>query len=434
MSILRVNSIQLNDQGNAAVGISNSWNVTITSGGLNALVVGSNGDVTVNNRLLLTSTTGTQYAVNTSVETAYTQSNLAISRANTALPNANTTLAGTLTITGDLVPSSSFMRNKIINGDGNIAQRGSNTALTSTVSYVSVDRWAARQIGTPSAFLAKNTTVVPTGFASSIQTFRPNGATTTGVVELIQVMESVNSIPLQNTAVTFSFYAKAGANFSAASSNVVVSLFTGTGTDQSAASMGSWTGVTSPLYTTQAVTTTWTRYTYTVNVPATATQLGVYFNWTPSGTAGADDSLYVTGVQLEQGSNATPYERRQYQQELALCQRYYLQWTGSSATYGYLSIGSGFTSTTNQIIVMIPTPVTMRSTASLPSASFSGNIVLQTGVTSASASAINIVYVSGPNSVFVAFSQAGTTFTIGNAAVAYTDKATTSIFALTSEL
>lgn len=51
------------------------------------------------------------------------------------------------------------------------------------------------------------------------------------------------------------------------------------------------------------------------------------------GTNGA--TFYITGVQLEPGSTATPFERRSYGQELSLCQRYF--WTSPNA---YLPSGN----------------------------------------------------------------------------------------------
>jgi hypothetical protein len=47
------------------------------------------------------------------------------------------------------------------------------------------------------------------------------------------------------------------------------------------------------------------------------------------GTSGA--TFYITGVQLEQGTVATPFDYRNYGQELALCQRYF------ESSYVYVS-------------------------------------------------------------------------------------------------
>ena len=51
-----------------------------------------------------------------------------------------------------------------------------------------------------------------------------------------------------------------------------------------------------------------------------------------------DNELYITGVQLEVGSQATPFEHRSFGEELSLCQRYYEK----SYNYG-ISPGTGST-------------------------------------------------------------------------------------------
>jgi hypothetical protein len=67
----------------------------------------------------------------------------------------------------------------------------------------------------------------------------------------------------------------------------------------------------------------WQSFSLTGFVIPTATQVGVQVSYSPSGTAGGFDYFDVTGVQLEKGSVATPFEVRPFATELALCQRYY---------------------------------------------------------------------------------------------------------------
>jgi hypothetical protein len=81
------------------------------------------------------------------------------------------------------------------------------------------------------------------------------------------------------------------------------------------------------------------------------------------GTSGA--TFYVTGVQLEKGSTATSFDYRPYGTELALCQRYYIRWTGSTNSGWPLTYG--FAISTVNCRVAIPLNIPMRST---PTASF----------------------------------------------------------------
>jgi hypothetical protein len=102
-----------------------------------------------------------------------------------------------------------------------------------------------------------------------------------------------------------------------------------------------------------------------------STQSGTAGSWSGSGflsatgatsvvgTSGA--TFYITGVQLEVGSSATPFERRLYNQELANCQRYYQQFGGyTSANWGNCQISGSTTSSATLAFL-----VTMRTTPAL---------------------------------------------------------------------
>ena len=73
------------------------------------------------------------------------------------------------------------------------------------------------------------------------------------------------------------------------------------------------------------------------------------------GTNGA--TFYITGVQLEKGTQATAFDYRPYGTELALCQRYFYNHVSGASG---LPIGTGFFTNTNELRVGVSLPVTMR--------------------------------------------------------------------------
>ena len=214
--------------------------------------------------------------------------------------------------------------NPILNSAYQVWQRG--TSFTATNNAYTADRWqvytGASTVSTVSRVATGDTTNLP-NIQYALRYQRNSGQTGTALQFVTQSFESVNSIPYAGKSVTISFYARAGSNYSSASNVLTCNLKSGTGTDQNL--ITGFTSATNVIDQNATLTTTWQRFTYTGTVTSAATQLGVQFYFTPSGTAGANDYFEVTGIQLDIGSVALPF--RTYagtiQGELAACQRYY---------------------------------------------------------------------------------------------------------------
>ena len=309
---------------------------------------------------------------------------------NGANTNATLDANGNMTVTGTVCGASSNMfRNKLINGSFDIFQRASSaTSVASNgVGYVGPDRFFVYQNNVSPGVQVSQVSSGLTGFANALKWGRPSGNTKVDVTVLGQALETVNSLHAQGQYVTLSFWAKAGANYSSSGSGLYASVYSGTGTDQSAANMttGSWTGSATPIASTVTLTTSWQRFTLTSASPlgSTVKQLGVYFNWSPTGTAGADDYVYITGMQLEVGQVATPFEFRQYGTELSLCQRYY--WRDNFASAGYVwGTGSAWGAGSGYVYKKLPTtmrsaPVLSYGTLSYLAVNYAGNLYAVTG-------------------------------------------------------
>jgi hypothetical protein len=312
-------------------------------------------------------------------------------------------ITGTINLLGSSVAYSAG-KNIVPNSAMQIWQRGTTSATTAFA--FTADRWQKNAYThyTVSRQTTSDTTNLPfIQYCARVQ--RTASSAVTDLVGLVQNLETVTSIPMAGRTVTFSFYARKGANYSAASSGLNVNLYSGTGTDQNLYT--SYTGTSTIVSQTATLTTTWQRFTYTGTVPATATELSIYFNYTPVGTAGAADFYEISGVQIEQGSTATAFQTATgtIQGELAACQRYYWRLTPvqNETEYG-VAIATG----TGGAQVMVNNPVPMRVQAT--SVDYSTLSLLLPGVAFYAASGITIASnASSTNVTSVTLSASGLT-------------------------
>jgi hypothetical protein len=260
----------------------------------------------------------------------------------------------TLNISGNIYQNTNAItaydtgfRNRIINGDGNIDQRNSGSTTVPGVGAVNfIDRWKMNVFGSGRLTIGQNYggVTAPDGFVSYIgmKTTTTSTPAANDYNFLTQMIEGSNLIDLQfGTAnaksFTISFWA--------------YSSLTGTfgGSIRNSSATRSY-----PFTYTISSSNTWEKKTVVIPGDTTGTwstsHLGgleiifvvsngttwqaTPFAWAAGNYTGPSGSLvnligtlnatlYLTGIQVEIGSVATPYERRNYGHEFALCQRYY---------------------------------------------------------------------------------------------------------------
>jgi hypothetical protein len=224
-------------------------------------------------------------------------------------------------------------RNALINGDMRINQRGTSTNLASLTAVATttpgswvVDRWnvfrgsfaAGASIGQGTGMVYTDLPFSDAGITTHARVGRTAANAATTAIYCDYNMESQDSYRLVGKVVTLSFYYRTGTNFS--DNSLAASLHSGTATDQP---LRNGTTFTSFAITTFAKSSSWVRATVTGTVPTSATQVCLRFSYTPVGTAGNADHFDLTGVQLELGNVATPFEVRPFPVELQTCQRYF---------------------------------------------------------------------------------------------------------------
>jgi hypothetical protein len=332
-----------------------------------------------------------------------------------------------------LLPAGLGFRNKIINGDMRINQRGASTSSTN-VGYL-VDRWV---MYAGSNLTSLNTsTDAPAGFTNSIYAETTTASGPASYHGIVQQIEGNNIADLGfGTAwakpVVVSFWVKSTktgiANFSFAN-NGNLRTYTTTYTIDVA---NTWekkiiyiNGDTSGTWLTtngMGLRLWWdlgstTSYNTTVNTWVGTDSIRTS-SQTHNLTATLNARLYLTGVQLEQNYQPTPFEQRPIGVELQLCQRYYYRYTGITSG-GYARIPSliGSTGASGaQGVMYNPVPLrTLNGASSIESfqVSVSDNLTFDSGYGTLSLNAQN----SSANTTFIAISSIAGTFTQGLARV-----------------
>lgn len=275
----------------------------------------------------------------------------------------NITTGQMATYTRGLAGNSGW-KNLLIGGDFNTNpwQRGTTSGdIANTLTY-QADRWWNLGGASSAINVTKQTGAsdIIAGTGASLRFQRKAANADTTAICMGQALTTPNSLQMQGQRVVLSYWALKGANFSPAASNVTATIGYGTGSSESAANFaaGTWTGYTAAVATSQVITTTWTQYTTYADIPATATQVGVKFCFTPVGTAGANDWAEFAQIQLEIApsgvTTATTFERRSVGEELDMAQRYFYQVNEGAATVRYWS-GLAITTSTAHIYVTFPT-------------------------------------------------------------------------------
>ena len=278
-------------------------------------------------------------------------------------------------------------RNLVINGAMQVAQRGSSVSVSdgSNEGYQTVDRFQIQLTSTSNVYTFSQDADAPSGFSKSLKvnctTSSAVGTATSNRIDYRIEGQDLALLGFGTSAakeLTLSFWVKSNKtgnsgiwlqnNSSSVSMGKVYAINSADTWEQKTITFpadpvnGFTYDNTSGLllrfaiamgtnYTSGTLDASWTS-----DVPANRhAGMNVHIGESTS------DYINITGVQLEAGSVATPFEHRQYGQELALCQRYYFKWLNNTGSSRY-SLGLQAYSSSGAFGKLLDLPVTMRAT------------------------------------------------------------------------
>jgi hypothetical protein len=300
----------------------------------------------------------------------------------------NTTLAGKLTTassgiqfsdgsTQTAAASPYVLKNRIINGDMRIDQRNAGASVNASNGTYTLDRWACGGAVSNKFTVQQNAGSVtsPVGFnnylgcTSSSAYSVPSGEN----YGMQQSIEGFNFADLgwgtaNAKTVTLSFWVRSsltgtfGGGFTNSAydysyvfsySILTANTWTQISVTIAGPTSGTWIGATNGV----GARVVFSLGTGSSRVTTAGSWVAGYYASVTGETqivATNGATLYITGVQLEIGTSATPFERRLYNQELANCQRYALMIKNGTTSIDRFGLGSTVNSTTVQLLIQHP--------------------------------------------------------------------------------
>ena len=328
-------------------------------------------------------------------------------------------------------------RNIIINGAAMVAQRGDTLSGTTTGGYAT-DRFEAVQNETGTITVSQDSDA-PAGFkkchrltqttaqgslaANDLTTFRYNAEgydlqgfkKGTSGAEEFTVSFWVKSIDQSSYPVTYILELRDPVNTRSCCKAYTVSASDtweyktitfpadSSGqwaTDNSKSLEMNWFCAAGSNYTGGTLSTSWAT-TVTANRAA---------GLTANLSANTANRFFLTGVQLEVGSQATAFEYRSFQEELALCQRYYQRHSGGALSY----FGSGNIDGANQAQILVNFITEMRTTPSLETTGTASDYFIRV-TTNATCTSVPILSNRNTKNALVEFYSSSHGFTSGHA-------------------
>lgn len=276
-------------------------------------------------------------------------------------------------------------RNVIINGSQQVAQRATSVAdVGGSQGYFCTDRFKSTFVGTAARYTVSQDSDAPAGFSKCLKYDVTTADTSVAADEFHAITYQVEGQDISHfewgtsdaKQCTFSFYAKA-----TTAQTVVVNFVRVT------------SGTSRSLSKAFSITTSYQRFTFTLPADTGGSAqaetnglglsihigLGAGSNYT-GGTinetweditnnkrmagvgslaSSTDNNFFITGIQLEVGSQATPFEHRSYGEELALCQRYLFR-SGKEES-PYTAFAQGWATSTTAGTAHVAFPVEMRA-------------------------------------------------------------------------